>query len=216
MGASTLWLYFPPLIIYLAKQGGLLEKLERMILDKTISAIAETKKECGEDLKISVNLTAKSLLWNIEDYIEEKLKEYDVKPSQLWIEITEQDVLSKTTTVINKIEEMKQRGHVMMIDDFGMGHTSILYLQSSQFGVVKLDGSLVRDITENTTNQEIVSSIVSLADKLGVKTIAEFVEDEEQRDMLHDLGCNWYQGYLYERPIQLEKFISFMKEHPKK
>lgn len=207
---------FPPLIIYLAKQGGLLEKLERMILDKTISAIAETKKECGEDLKISVNLTAKSLLWNIEDYIEEKLKEYDVKPSQLWIEITEQDVLSKTTTVINKIEEMKQRGHVMMIDDFGMGHTSILYLQSSQFGVVKLDGSLVRDITENTTNQEIVSSIVSLADKLGVKTIAEFVEDEEQRDMLHDLGCNWYQGYLYERPIQLEKFISFMKEHPKK
>ncbi len=207
---------FPPLIIYLAKEGGMLETLERMILDKTISAIAETKKQCGENLKISVNLTAKSLLWNIEEYIDEKLKEYDVKPSQLWIEITEQDVLSKTTTVINKIENMKEKGHVMMIDDFGMGHTSILYLQSSQFGVVKLDGSLVRDITENTTNQEIVSSIVSLADKLGVKTIAEFVEDEEQRDKLHELGCNWYQGYLYDRPLELNNFIEFMKNHQKK
>ena len=104
----------------------------------------------------------------------------------------------------------------MMIDDFGMGHTSILYLQSSQFGVVKLDGSLVKDVLENTTNQQIISSIVSLAEKLNVKIISEYVETEKQRDKLLELGCKWYQGYLYEKPIPLLDFIEFMKLHPSK
>ena len=101
----------------------------------------------------------------------------------------------------------------MMIDDFGMGHTSILYLQSSSFGVVKLDGSLVKDVLDNTTNQQIISSIVTLAEKLNIKIIAEYVEEEKQRDKLLELGCKWYQGYLYDRPVPLEEFIEFMKAH---
>ena len=97
-----------------------------------------------------------------------------------------------------------------------MGHTSILYLQSSQFGIVKLDGSLVKDVLENTTNQEIISSIVSLAEKLNIGIIAEYVETEKQRDKLHELGCKWYQGYLYDRPLPLQEFIKFLKGHLKK
>ena len=207
---------YPPLIIYLAKEGGMLESLEKNIIDTTVSAIDEINKECGKDYKLSINLTAKSLLWDIEDYIEKKLAEYNIEPSQLWIEITEQDVLLKAAKVINKLEYLKEKGHVMMIDDFGMGHTSILYLQSSQFGVVKLDGSLVKDVLENTTNQEIISSIVSLAEKLNIDIIAEYVETEKQRDKLHELGCKWYQGYLYDRPLPLQEFIKFMKGHLKK
>ncbi len=207
---------YPPLIIYLAKEGGILEPLEKKIIDKTVAAIDKVNKECGSDFKISINLTSKSLLWDIEEYIDETLAKYNIQPSQLWIEITEQDVLSKATTVINKIERLKEKGHVMMIDDFGMGHTSILYLQSSQFGVVKLDGSLVKDVLENTTNQQIISSIVSLAEKLNVKIISEYVETEKQRDKLLELGCKWYQGYLYEKPIPLLDFIEFMKLHPSK
>lgn len=101
----------------------------------------------------------------------------------------------------------------MMIDDFGMGHTSILYLQSSSFGVIKLDGSLVKNILDNTTDQQIVSSIVTLADKLGIQIIAEYVENEEQRDKLFELGCKFYQGYLYEKPVPLDEFINYMGNH---
>ncbi|MBU5232361.1 EAL domain-containing protein, partial [Agathobacter rectalis] len=115
--------------------------------------------------------------------------------------------------VLEKLNNLKAQGHVMMIDDFGMGHTSILYLQSSNFGVVKLDGSLVKDILTNTTNQQIVSSIVTLADRLHIKIIAEFVETAEQRDKLLELGCKWYQGYLYEKPVPLAEFIDFMEKH---
>lgn len=206
---------YPPLIMYLAKDGGMLERLERRIIQKAVAAIADVKREVAGDFKISINLTAKSLLWDVDKYIEENLEAYKVDPSLLWIEITEQDVLSKASKVMNKLERLKEKGHVLMIDDFGMGHTSILYLQSSQFGVVKIDGSLVKGIMDNTTNQQIVSSIVSLADNLGVKTLAEFVETEEQRDKLLELGCRWYQGYLYMRPVPLEEFIDYIKRHEK-
>ena len=207
---------YPPLIIYLAKEGGLLEDLEKLIIEQTVSSIAAIQKECGPQFKISMNLTAKSLLWDVEKYIDQMLEKYNVAASQLWIEITEQDVLSKAGIVINKLNYLKSKGHVMMIDDFGMGHTSILYLQSSNFGVVKLDGSLVRDILDNQTNQQIVSSIVALANKLDIRIIAEFVENERQRDKLLELGCKWYQGYLYEKPVPLDEFTEFMKEHNNK
>lgn len=202
---------YPPLIMYLAKEGGMLENLEKRIIDNAAAAAAEVKKAIGDDFKISINLTAKSLLWEVEEYIDEQLKKNGVLPSQFWIEITEQDVLSKASKVMDKLEKLKAKGHVLMIDDFGMGHTSILYLQSSQFGVVKIDGSLVKNVLENKTNQQIISSIVSLADNLDVKTIAEFVETQEQRDKLYELGCKWYQGYLYMKAVPLEEFITYIK-----
>ena len=204
---------YPPLIIYLAKESGLLEDMEKFIIDSAVSSIVEISRQCGPNFKLSINLTAKSLLWDVDKYIDETLKKYNVPASQLWIEITEQDVLAKSTMVLEKLNNLKAQGHVMMIDDFGMGHTSILYLQSSNFGVVKLDGSLVKDILTNTTNQQIVSSIVTLADRLHIKIIAEFVETVEQRDKLLELGCKWYQGYLYEKPVPLAEFIDFMEEH---
>ncbi|MDD6504348.1 MAG: EAL domain-containing protein [Lachnospiraceae bacterium] len=204
---------YPPLIIYLAKEGGLLEALERRIIDKTVASIAEVQKVCGGEFKISMNLTAKSLLWDVEGCIAETLKKYDVPASKLWIEITEQDVLSKTVSIDDKLQRLKDAGHVLMIDDFGMGHTSLVYLQSNHFGVVKLDGSLVRDISENKTNQDIVSSIVDLGEKLNVRILAEFVEGEKQRDKLLELGCKWYQGYFYNRPLPLDEFETYMKEH---
>lgn len=204
---------YPPLILYLAKEGNLLEELEKLIIDQTVSAIADINRKCGSDFKISMNLTAKSLLWDVEKYIDKAMKEKNVPASQLWLEITEQDVLTKSSTVIEKLNYLKSQGHVMMIDDFGMGHTSILYLQSSSFEVIKLDGSLVKNILNNTTDQQIVSSIVTLADKLGIQIIAEYVENEEQRDRLLELGCKFYQGYLYEKPVPLDEFINYMGNH---
>lgn len=204
---------YPPLIVYLAKESNLLEELEKLIIDQTVSAIADINRKCGSDFKISMNLTAKSLLWDVEKYIDKAMKEKNVPASQLWLEITEQDVLTKSSTVIEKLNYLKSQGHVMMIDDFGMGHTSILYLQSSSFEVIKLDGSLVKNILNNTTDQQIVSSIVTLADKLGIQIIAEYVENEEQRDRLLELGCKFYQGYLYEKPVPLDEFINYMGNH---
>lgn len=207
---------FPPLIIYLAKEGGVLPELEEKLFDMAGAAIKKTSQEYGEDFKISVNITAKSLLWDVESCIAASLKKHDIPAERMWIEITEQDVISNADMVIDKLKRLDAHGHTLLIDDFGMGHTSLIYLQHDFFRVVKLDGSLVKNITESKTNQKIVASVVELGRELNVEVIAEYVETEEQRDKLHSLGCHWYQGYLYSKPIPLDEFIAFIKSYNEK
>lgn len=201
---------YPPLTIYLAKQGELLPELEKRIFEMAVRGISQISQAYDGKFKISVNITAKSLQWDVVPSIENSLKKYQVAPEYLWVEITEQDVLSNKESVVSKIRELKNCGHTLLIDDFGMGHTSLIYLQSNYFGVVKLDGSLVRNILENETNQKIVASIVELAGRLGIKVISEYVETEEHWNKLKELGCDWYQGYLFSKPISLEEFIEYL------
>ena len=206
---------FPPLMIYLAKEGELLPALEEKIFDMAGAAIKKTSEEYGEDFKISVNITAKSLLWDVESCIDASLKKYDIPAERMWIEMTEQDVMSNADMVIEKLKRLDAKGHTLLIDDFGMGHTSLMYLQHDFFRVVKLDGSLVKNITDNVTNQKIVASVVELGRELGVEIISEYVETEQHRDKLYELGCHWYQGYLYSKPIPLDEFIGFINKYNK-
>ena len=203
---------YPPLIMYLAKEGGILEQVETNVFEMAAGAIKKTEEAYDGEFKISVNITAKSLLWDIEACIEKCVKKYDIPTRRLWIEITEQDVISNAQQVIDKLQRMKNAGHTLLIDDFGMGHTSLVYLQSGYFEVVKLDGSLVKKLLDSKSSQKIVASIVELGKELDITVIAEYVETEEQRDKLLELGCKWYQGYLYSKPILLEEFIVYIKK----
>lgn len=198
---------YPTLIIYLAKEGGVLPDLERMIFDTAIDAIRQISRRCDRPFKVSVNITIQSLNWEIEEYIETKLAEHHVSTKYLWLEITEQDMLTNSEQVIHKIRQLKDAGHKLLIDDFGMGHTSLMYLQSEYFDVVKLDGSLVRDLTKKETSQKIVASVIELAKKLNVKVVAEYVENEEIYQLLSAMGCDWYQGYFFGKPMPLEKLL---------
>lgn len=203
---------YPPLVVYLAKEGGILPDLERRIFDMAAAAIQKTSQEYDGKFKISVNITAKSLLWDVEACIDDCIKKYEIPPETMWLEITEQDMITNADFVIDKLKRLKNCGHVLLIDDFGMGHTSLIYLQSNYFGVVKLDGSLVKHLLDNPTNQKIVASIVELSKELGVRVIAEYVETEEQCQKLQELGCIWYQGYLFNKPVSLEEFIAYIKK----
>ena len=203
---------YPPLIIYLAEAGKVLPELEQFIIDEVTDGIVQTRAQYDSDFKISVNITAHSLLWDIEGYIRQTMEQKEIDAHMLWIEITEQDILLQTDVVVRKLEELKKQGHKLLIDDFGMGHTSLLYLQSEYFDVVKLDGSLTRPLLKSHTNQKIVRSIIELGQELGVNVIAEFVENREQRDLLDTLGCHCYQGYLYAKPLEWEEFSTYMKQ----
>jgi lactose/cellobiose-specific phosphotransferase system IIC component len=201
---------YPPLIIYLAEEGEILPELEKFLIESVTEAIVKIRDSCDEPFKVSINLTAHSLLWNVEDCIRDTLKQHEVDPKYLWIEITEQDILQQTDKITQKLKGFKEVGHTLLVDDFGMGHTSLLYLQSNVFDVVKLDGSLVKTILTNPTNQKIIGSIVELGTELGISVIAEYVETKEQQQMLQSLGCNCYQGYYYSKPIPLDEFIAYI------
>lgn len=151
--------------------------------------------------------------WDIESCIEKARERYHVDAGRMWIEITEQEMLSRSDPVIGKLERLKEAGHSLLIDDFGMGHTSILYLQSNFFSVVKLDGSLVKNVLGSDTNQKIIASVAELGQELGVDIIAEFVENKEQQELLYNLGCRQYQGYMYSKPIPLKEFVTYIVKY---
>ena len=95
-------------------------------------------------------------------------------------------------------------GLTLAIDDFSMGQTSINYLKENLFDEIKLDGSLVKGLMTHENCQEIVSSITQLANTLDLLVLAKYVETTEQRDLLHKIGCNTYQGYLYSPAVYLD------------
>ena len=203
---------YPPLIIQLAKEKKVLSTLEKFIFDTAGAALAQVRDIVPDDFKMSVNLTNESLEWDgIEACIENVVKKYQFPNVQLGLEITEQDALSSSIDITKKIEALKAKGHRFLIDDFGMGHTSLVYLQTKYFNIVKLDGSLTRDVIHNETNRDIIASIVYLGRSLKFKIIAEYVENEAQRDELKKLGCDAFQGYLYSKPIKLDELMSWIK-----
>lgn len=207
---------YPPLIIELAKEKSLLSKLEEFIFDEAAGAIARIQKSISSEFKISVNITNESLEWDgIEKCVENCVRKHQIPNEKLWLEITEQDALSSSIDIIDKLQRLKSKGHKFLIDDFGMGHTSLTYLQTNYFDVVKLDGALTQDVLENNRNSDIIASIVYLGQSLHFMTIAEFVETKEQRDELATLGCDAFQGYLYSKPISLEELVPWMEEHQK-
>lgn len=152
-----------------------------------------------------------SLQWDgLVEAVENSVKTHGISCSQLCLEITEQDAISSTEDVVHKIEELKAHGHRFLIDDFGMGHTSLLYLQTGFFAVVKLDGSLTRNVLENETNAEIIGSITKLGESIHFTTIAEWVESKEQLEKLKALGCDVFQGAYYSRAIGYEDLVEWL------
>ncbi len=205
---------YPPLIIQLAKEEKLLHDIEAYLFDEAAYAVCEIDKVIRTEFKISVNITNESLAWEDFEYcLADKVRKYNVSPTRMWLEITEQDALVSSQEMLDKIQRLKEQGHKFLIDDFGMGHTSLMYLQTNHFGVVKLDGSLTKDVLQNNRNKDIIAAITELGKSLHFETIAEYVETEEQKDKLLELGCNGFQGYYYSKPIALAELIPWMEQH---
>ncbi|MDO5136183.1 MAG: EAL domain-containing protein [Eubacteriales bacterium] len=205
---------YPPLIIRLAKEMGLLSVLETNIFDEAAAALAVLEKNMEQPCKVSVNITNESLKWDgFEEMVDRCVKRHNVLREHLWMEITEQDALSSSFDIAARLDNLKQKGHKFLIDDFGMGHTSLLYLQTNNFEIVKIDGSIIRDIVGNERNRDIIKSIVYLGELLGFLTVAEYVETREQVELLKALGVDSFQGFYYREPIPLKELVEWLKMH---
>ena len=203
----------PPLLVALAKTGHLLPELERFIFFEACRSISILEKHFKDGFKLSVNITGDSLLYDgLEETIDAAVERYRIHPETLWIEVTERDAIDSTTEALDKLTRIRQKGHELLIDDFGMGHTSIRYLQGNLFRVVKLNGSITKSVLTDGHSEKIIRSLTSLSDSMNIKVVAEFVETAAQRDKLAELGCHAFQGYLYSKPISLDELIVLGKE----
>lgn len=206
------WIY-PPLIIALACEGNILHELDEYILQHICENLRVFNERYGRDFKVSMNITAETLETdNFIEAVDYYVEEYKLIPETLWFEITEQTAISSSLQFVERLNMLKKRGHRLLIDDFGMGHTSLVYLQSNNFDAVKLDGSLTRDVLENNNSADIISSMAYLTKTLKVELIAEYVETEKQCSRLVKLGCTGFQGYLYSRPLPLDEFLRLLSD----
>lgn len=200
---------YPPLVIHLAKESGNLYDLETFIIEKSIADSAGFRKAFDDKFKLSVNVTVITLFdKSFVSFIKTMAEKYDLKPGNVCIEITEETELVTTEETGELIKQIRTFGYTFALDDFSMGHTSLQYLQHNQFDLVKLDGNLVKSLLSNERTKEIISSIVYLSKSLDFKVLAEFVETEEQKSALEQLGCLLYQGYLYSPAIDKDSLIS--------
>lgn len=205
---------YPPLVIELARQADLLDELGIDLIDKAANDLHYLAEDTDRSIHMAVNISPvqfETETFNVR--VKEIIDKYDFKNCIMCFEVTEQMALSTTPVINERIDDLRKAGIEFHMDDFGMGHSSMKYLQSHEFEVVKLDGSLVRGMLENGRSQTIISGIQQMAGVLNYKLIAEYVETEEQKEMLKELGCKIYQGYLYSRPIPMEELESFLSKY---
>lgn len=202
---------YPPLIIALAEESQLIDRLGYWIIDKACSDLQKMNKQGLSDITVSVNVSALQLENDcfIKE-LEEIVQKYQIRPQNLKIEITEQAALANSIKILNRMTSIKKLGVKLAMDDFGMGHSSLVYLKEYDFDTIKIDGSLVREILFNNNCRNIISSIVYLSKSLNFSVISEYVENEEQRCILHELGCDHYQGHLFCKAVPSNELFDYL------
>lgn len=204
---------YPPLVVELAREEGLLGQMGYQIIETAARALQRLAKESRYPIHLAVNISPLQLEDPLFcDKVKDILNRYDFKDCLLCFEITEQIALSSTPAIQSRIQELRMLGVPFHMDDFGMGHSSMIYLQNNEFAAVKLDGRLIRDMVNNKRSQEIISSIQRMSHSLNYDLIAEYVETEEQQKTLETLGCHIYQGYLYSAALPLPELESYLHQ----
>lgn len=220
VGAEALlrWSYadeqiFPPLLVALAREDGFYDDLTFCILEQVCRDIRLFREQTLPELLVSVNISSDQL--DDRGFVQRAIEiaEREGVTENLSFEVTEETSLLLFGNISANMELLRVHHIAVAIDDFSMGQTSLKYLQSNQFRYVKLDGELVRQVTKNSRSREIISSIIKLGNRLNFQVVAEYVENEEIRDILHDLGCQYFQGYLYSPAITPGAFIAYFLEH---
>jgi len=154
----------------------------------------------GLDKEFSINLTIEDILNNeIRKYIYLMLDSYNIG-SKVVFEIVESEAIENFESISSFINNVKSYGCKIAIDDFGTGYSNFEYLMKVEADYIKIDGSLIKDITTDENAQIVVSIIVDFAKKMGMKTIAEFVENKQIKDKIIELGIDYSQGYYYSKP----------------
>lgn len=207
---------YPPLVIALAQEAGLVEELNRYIIEM-VCGHTERIRDLEKGIKISFNISADQLDTPliVED-MKRIMENYNYGNNTLGLEITEQTAMKSSREVSERISRIREMGIDIIMDDFGMGHSSMVYLKDNEFDLVKIDGSLVRNLTDNSRCADIIASIVQLSDSLGFEVLAEYVETLEQQENLKSLNCNNYQGYLYSKPVPFQELVEYIKTGQKK
>lgn len=202
----------PDEFVLVAEQTGLIKPLTEWVLDNAIRQTADFMRR-GYHLKVSVNLSAKNL--QERDLVSQLLMlldRYDLPPSYLVLEITETAMMFDPNRALETLRRINECGIGLSIDDFGTGYSSLSYLKQLPVNEIKIDRSFVMEMSSGSDDEVIVNTTLRMSHSLGLKVVAEGVEDKEVLKTLREMGCDFAQGYYFSRPIPPEEFILWLDD----
>ncbi len=204
----------PDQFITLAERSGFIKPLTLWGLEAALTQ-SRSWSEGGIDVPVSVNLSARTLHdGSFPGRIEELLKNHRIAPEQLELEITESVIMVDPARALDILIRLNDMGISLSIDDFGTGYSSLSYLKKLPVKAVKIDKSFVIQMTHDQNDAQIVRSTIDLAHNLGLKVIAEGVENRQVWDRLLGLGCDEAQGYYMSRPLPAPDLTEWLTESP--
>lgn len=201
----------PWAFIGVAEEEGLIDELTFAVFEKAMKWGGEWRK-LGIDLKVAVNLSMDSLgRLELPEYFVETAQQHQMLPSMVMLEVTESRLMDNITAVLEVLTRLRLKGMALSIDDFGTGYSTMEQLKKIPFSEFKIDRSFVHGAVSDHQARAILESSITLAKKLGMNTVAEGVEDEEDWQLVKELGCDQVQGYFVSPPMPGEQFIDWLK-----
>ena len=202
----------PAHFIPLAEDTGLILPIGQWVLDTACAQLHSWQHEhFTQNLTLAVNVSAKQFHQkNFVALVKETVQRHSINPKLLKLELTESMLVENIEDIIVTMNALREMGIQFSLDDFGTGYSSLQYLKRLPLNQLKIDQSFVRELSSSSSDRAIVRTIVAMAESLNLNVIAEGVETEEQHTLLQDIGCNYYQGYLFGKPMPIEELDAML------
>jgi EAL domain-containing protein (putative c-di-GMP-specific phosphodiesterase class I) len=191
----------PAVFIPVAEQSGLINHIGDWVIDAACKQLQAWQGTALERIRIDINLSGKQLdNQDLADHILKTLRMYNLNPSQLGLELTENEVIGRDGEQIGQLERLKKAGVHISVDDFGTGYSSLVYLRKLPVCTLKIDRSFLHHAMENDSDMAIMEAIITVGHRLSLGVVVEGVETAEQDNLVKTSGCDLAQGFLYARP----------------
>ncbi|AXO33593.1 bifunctional diguanylate cyclase/phosphodiesterase [Micromonospora sp. B006] len=203
----------PGELIQVAEQSAVMRLLTRRVVDDVVEQLAKWSA-AGLTLRAALNVSVRDLhTGEIADQIADRLTRYGVPPERLQVEITEGALMADPRRVLASITQLHRIGVGIALDDFGTGYSSLQHLRRLPLSEVKVDRSFVLGMADDPDDAAIVRSMIELAGALGLRVVAEGVEDERTWRLLHAAGCDVAQGWFHARPMPAEDLVAWLSRY---
>ena len=200
---------FPSDFIPIFEQNGFIEKLDFYMLERLCEKIREYKEKGGYRI-VPVSINQSRILLGNPEYlknVERIMTRYNTSIEDIQIEITESVFFNDREKMISVVDQLKEMGLMLCMDDFGSGYSSLNVLKDIPFDILKIDKDFFSETDTSKDTMMIMHRIIQMAGDLGIKVVCEGVETEAQIQMLKKIGCSMVQGYFYSKPIPFDEFM---------